>query len=265
MKDLTAGVKETARRAGVQLVGIAPVERFAQAPEGHKPNDLLKNAGSVISMVWAMPYGTAQTVPSGSYLTYGYDLLNEKLHEAAFAVAWFLEERGYITLPLQTAGEITSFTISREWPEPEVFRMGLFSHRHAAVEAGLGEIGMHSALVTPQYGSRVRLVSVISTAKLIPDRKLSQKVCDPEKCHLRCVKVCPSKAISGNRTISHYRCMTSRLREVGEPYDLNRFKEYGVAHALIRSRKVPIAIPTCGRCIAFCPVGALETRGTVSE
>ncbi len=257
MEDLTKSVKEVARKAGANLVGIAPVERFVKAPEGHKPNDLLKTAKSVISMVCAMPYGTAATAPSASYMTYGYAILNQKLHEMAFAVAWFLEEQGYLSLPLQTTGDISSMKIVKEWPELEIRRMGVFSHRHAAVEAGLGEIGMNCALVTPQYGSRLRLVSVLTAAKLAPDAKLTNKVCDAEKCGYRCVKACPFEALPGNGTINHYRCLAGRLRELGEPYDLKRFKEVVEAHPLVRGSRTQIATPTCGRCVVSCPIGVL--------
>ncbi len=257
MKDLSKMVKEVAKKAGAHLVGIAPVERFTKAPQGHKPNDLLKQAKSVIAMACTMPYGTALTAPSASYMTYGYAILNQKLHEMAFAVAWFLEEEGHLSLPLQTTGDIAFMKIVKEWPEPEIFRMGVFSHRHAAVEAGLGEIGMNCALVTPQYGSRLRLVSVLTAAKLAPDSKLTKKVCDAEKCGYRCVKACPFGALPGDGTINHYRCLAGRLRELGESYDLKRFKEVAEAHPLIRGSKTQIATPTCGRCVVSCPIGVL--------
>ena len=256
MIELTKKVKEVAKEAGAHLVGIAPLERFVQAPQGHRPEDLLKNAKSVISMACAIPYGVIKTAPSHSYLTYGYDLLNQRMHEAAFAVTWFLEEEGYISLPIP-AGATLSVEINEEGPEPFVYRMGVFSHRHAAAEAGLGEIGIHSALVTPQYGARVILVSVITSAELLSDPKLTEKVCDPERCGTKCVKGCPGKALPGDRTINQYRCMVSRLRRVGEPYDLNRFKEYAKAHPLLRNSKFPVALPTCVRCIISCPIGAL--------
>ena len=260
-EQLSHSVKELARRGGARLVGIAPVERFANAPEGHKPIDLLKEAQSVISIACVMPLGTALTVPSISYMTYGFGLLDQKLHEIAFLLAWLLEENGYIGLPLVATGEISSVKIIEEGPEPAVIRMGLFSHRHAAVECGLGEIGMNCALVTPQYGSRLRLVSVITTARLIPDPKLTEKICDPKKCGFRCVKACPHKALPGNGTINQYRCLTGRLQEAGEQNPLNRLKEYASAHPLLRHVKIPIAPPICARCMVCCPMGRLVATG----
>ena len=48
--NLTQAVKQLAMDQQLDFVRIAPVERFWQAPEGHKPTDLLKGAQSVVSI-----------------------------------------------------------------------------------------------------------------------------------------------------------------------------------------------------------------------
>ena len=68
-----------------------------------------------------------------------------------------------------------------------------FSHRHAAVAAGLGEFGLCNLLLTPQYGSRQRLVSIISKAPLAADPLVTERLCLGEKCSL-CLKNCPAGA-----------------------------------------------------------------------
>ena len=41
--------------------------------------------------------------------------------------------------------------------------------RHAATRAGLGEFGYKNALLTPQFGPRQRINSVLTDAELAPD------------------------------------------------------------------------------------------------
>ena len=53
----------------------------------------------------------------------------------------------------------------------------MFSNRHAAVRAGLGEFGLNNVVVTPEYGPRVRFNSVITQAELEPSPLLKEKVC----------------------------------------------------------------------------------------
>lgn len=42
----------------------------------------------------------------------------------------------------------------------------IFSHRHAAVRAGLGEFGLDNVVVTPEYSQLVRLNTILTTAEL---------------------------------------------------------------------------------------------------
>jgi hypothetical protein len=46
--DLTTAVKALAREQGAYLVGMASVDRFAGAPRGHHPTDMLPGAQSVV-------------------------------------------------------------------------------------------------------------------------------------------------------------------------------------------------------------------------
>ncbi|MHA1257232.1 MAG: hypothetical protein ACTSPS_16705 [Promethearchaeota archaeon] len=64
-----------------------------------------------------------------------------------------------------------------------------FSHRCAAVAAGLGRVGWSGNVVTEDYGARVLFNSVITDAKLTPDTPMEKNPCN--NCKL-CEKVCQS-------------------------------------------------------------------------
>jgi epoxyqueuosine reductase QueG len=70
--------------------------------------------------------------------------------------------------------------------------IGDLSHKHAAVLAGLGQMGKSSLLITPQYGNRVYISSVITNAPLEPDEPFKEDLC--KDCDI-CIKACPVKAI----------------------------------------------------------------------
>mgnify|MGYP002860631133 FL=1 len=68
-----------------------------------------------------------------------------------------------------------------------------FSHVIAGLYAGLGTIGMNHTLLTPEYGPRVRLVSVITDAELPADKMQKQELC----IHCRaCARRCPMQAFA---------------------------------------------------------------------
>ena len=67
----------------------------------------------------------------------------------------------------------------------------IVSQKHAAQAAGLGTIGRHSMLITPEFGSMVWLGTVLCSEELEAD-ELKESVCN--NCNL-CVEACPVKAL----------------------------------------------------------------------
>jgi ferredoxin len=202
--DLTTRVKQLALNNDVDYVGIAPVDRFEHAPQGHKPTDLLPGAKSVVSMGIRISLGPqlSQRIALAnkelrhvgfSYRWFGYGMLNMHfLDRAAFVVTRVLQGEGYVAVPVVASGV-----------EDIRNMIAAFSHRHAAVAAGIGELGWNTVCITPDWGPRVRFVSVITTAELEPDPMYhGPKLCDVDRCRELgggvpiCVKVCPLRLFS---------------------------------------------------------------------
>jgi len=209
--SLTEKVKKLALKSDIDFVGIASVDRFANAPKGHKPDEILPNAKSVISIGIRMNRGPLLTQRIAlsdkklrhiafSYRWYAYGLENQYfLDRAAFLITKLLEKEGEIAMPIVTSGV--------EGEEGEEI-MALFSNRHAAVAAGLGEIGWNGLCLTPNYGPRQRFSSIITTADLKPDPMYQgPKLCDLKKCVELgqgipiCVKLCPLGVFSTNKSV----------------------------------------------------------------
>ena len=194
---LKEAIRDIAFSHSMDLMGIAPVDRFVNAPEGRRPTDLLPEAKSVISMAIRINTGVARANDIAwkglrraiyAYLLYGYAELNWVMADAALAMARFIERKGKIALPIPPSP-----------PNDTEELVGMFSNRHAAVAAGLGELGWNSLLITPQYAGRLRVVSVITEAELEPDPMYKgPSICDMKKCQLECIKACPVHAISTN-------------------------------------------------------------------
>jgi epoxyqueuosine reductase len=72
---------------------------------------------------------------------------------------------------------------------------GRFQHRMAATRAGLGWIGKNSCLITPEFGPRVRLVTILTNMPLTTGTPIEESGCDD--CRL-CVEACPAKALTGH-------------------------------------------------------------------
>ena len=96
--------------------------------------------------------------------------------------------------------------IISEGDKPEIKLTVMFSHRHAAVAAGLGEMGLNSLFLDPKLGPRIRLASIITEAPMEANPLIEKRVCQPEHCGEACVKACPPQALVGNGLVKHYTC-----------------------------------------------------------
>jgi epoxyqueuosine reductase len=139
-------ILDFAKAKGADVVAVAPVDRFAGAPQGHRPEDLLPGGRSVAAMAKRIPRAIVKKIPGPYYEKFGYHDLNAHLRELAYHVAVFFEDQGYEAFPLDPsiADQARRVEIIQEQPEPKIKIYGDFSHRHAIVAAGLGEIAASS-------------------------------------------------------------------------------------------------------------------------
>ncbi len=221
---LTASLKRFAIAEGADQVGIARAESFSGAPKGHRPDDLLRGAKSVIVMAVALPAAAFESAPSREY-SMSYMIANRELNTIAFRIAKYLQEKGYRALhvPASPPYDLESM-------------MGDLSHRHAGYLAGIGVFGKNSLLLSPKYGARMRLVSVVTEAVLKPNRVLDLDLC--REC-TSCIRGCPAKALKGGGVVDKPAC-NDRHMIVGRQLQLADWEQI------------------CGVCIRVCPIGKSE-------
>ena len=194
--------------AGADIVGFGSVERLERAPEIMRPQRYLPDAVSMVSIALHINEAVcdliARSARNGavppsyhSFQLFTLVLINRKLDELAYLCAKFLEHRGYRAYPFP-ANVPHILKPSELYPGGP----GDISHKHVAVACGLGHIGWHSLLITPQFATRQKLVSIVTNASLEPDPMLEQPLCDPDACGVYCAKVCPTNAIPQDTTRS---------------------------------------------------------------
>ena len=254
MSDLTVEVKTLAKAQGAHLVGVASVDRFEGAPKGHHPADLLRGAKSVVVLAHRFFQGVlecdrfgreSELIPEDdladvqqTVFRFLYDTANMRLQMVGAQLATFLEDQGYASLPLPAGG----FKVGAG-------RYAFFSHRHAAVLAGLGELGLNNLLLTPQYGPRVRLDSMITTAELTPDALCEGPICPGEEACGLCLKA--------------HDCFGEiyNLEMAGKTMALARFTG-GCPSDLCRRKNPNAELPYIRYCWGVCPVGKQKVGQT---
>jgi epoxyqueuosine reductase QueG len=207
-------VKEIAKKAGADLVGIASMDRFEGAPKQMDPRYINPDAKALIVIATRIPRGTLRGIEEGTYfLSYssmGYGGINAIYNPM---ILWhltrYIEDEGYEATPIPNdyydwpaihydtgkPKENWSRPVSPDKPAPDVF----LHFRIAAFCAGLGEIGYSKLLLTPEFGPRQRFACILTDAPLEPDPLYEgPPICD--RCML-CVKECTMNAISATETV----------------------------------------------------------------
>lgn len=211
MSKLTKRIKDFAIENGAHLFGVAPVERFAGAPRGHHPTDFLPDCQSVVVMAcrildrglehWKILEHGGEFVPEQHVRDvmqdYWWEIqshgpASDMLSPLALRVAMKLQDAGFGTVHIRSSnGDLYGIRFLKDRLVP---LHALFSHKHAAVRAGLGEFGHNNLVITPEYGPRVRFSTVLTAARLEPSPLLQKKTCLGAKCGL-CTSHCGSAGV----------------------------------------------------------------------
>ncbi len=204
MPDLRDAIARQLLSWGADLVGFASIDRFADAPEGCRPTDYMPECRTVISLgmhlfegmadVWG-EYGQAGRTLT-PYIFYGYGLPNMEGAGIASRMARLLEREGFKSLCFLPTWPTSLYKYMDETETTNKMRSE-FSQRHAAVAAGLGELGWNGLVLTPEFGSMQRFNAILTSAEVEPSPLYAgPPLCRSEECRHLCVRVCPADAFS---------------------------------------------------------------------
>lgn len=229
----TGQLKRRAQTLGAHLVKAGPVERWLDPPpfdsekvhvyphSGYLPTELMPSARSFIVMAVRLLDGVVDTTTTACKTTaiqgnFAYVYLNRRLHDITFGVASWLEDHGYRSVPLgyNIGARYNHVADTDERIIGPTY--GLFSMKRAAVLAGLGRKAKNGLVASPEWGTRIRLGAVLTTAELESDPLLEGDPC-PTHCNV-CAAVCPTEAIRQNGQVSHLRCFSDTGR-LGTTFD----------------------------------------------
>ena len=171
MKQATpeAEIKKKGLSFGSRVAGIASVDSINRfAPEGHRPDDLLTGARSVIVLGGGEPTGGAWKSRTNRVMgSIGYS--RNSLGSAARQLAYYIEERfGYYAAPIPSGNKIGHYPY--------------ISLKLCAEMAGLGSRSMAAGiLLNSEYGL-LYFNAAITTMELQADGPLAEPVCPHDSC-----------------------------------------------------------------------------------
>lgn len=215
---MTPQLKELLSQNGADLVGIGDM------------NDITNGEYRIgVSVAVALPKKIIydlQEAPTKEYYEL-YHSLNEKLNNIVRKGEEYLREQGF-----DAYAQTTDRVVTNEE------RISKIPHKTVATRAGIGWIGKNCLLVTPQYGSAIRISSILTNAPLEIEKAQNKSLCGG--CEL-CVKMCPAQALKGT------------LWEVGvQRKDIVDIEKCYKKQREIMAEKTGIEVDLCGKCFAVC-------------
>ncbi len=164
-----------------------------------------------------------------------YRTVNRLIDEIELKIGKEIESMGYSYFPVASS---QSINVNGAYYE------GFFSHKTAATRSGLGWVGKNGLLVTPKFGPRVRLGTVLTDWVLPVEEPVVKSAC--LSCDL-CVKACPAVALTGkNWEAGMARCEIVDAKACSDHMS-KHYKHIGRGSV-------------CGICIAACPKGRIYKK-----
>lgn len=152
------------------------------------PPDAPEDLPYAVSIVIALSNAVIDEIGDAPTQTYyhHYRTVNAYIDRMLLQVGMLLQSEGYRYIPIGASQSINSGTIRSH--------TGRYSHKKAAVSAGLGTIGKSTLFLHNTLGPRVRLGTLFTDCPLAESAKVAVSVCGD--CNL-CVTSCPAHAIKG--------------------------------------------------------------------
>ncbi|MBQ8447826.1 MAG: epoxyqueuosine reductase [Clostridia bacterium] len=214
-------LREMLLEHGADLVGFSCVRE--ELPEELK---IYPYAVTIVRKLAKAVTNTIQGAPTMIYFQH-YRMTNTKLDLLALDAVSFIEKQGYLALPIAA---------SQSTPDDKEAYKGVFPHKTGAVKAGLGFIGKSGVLITEEYGSFVRLATVLTDMPLEPSGTVQMSKCGA--CTI-CRDACPAGAITGKEYVP------GDARS--EIFDAKKCSEHMKTYKHIGRGAV------CGICMSVCP------------
>lgn len=211
MNDLQKELFEVLKSKGAELVGVGDIEGLFDTDMKYGVCVVMHLPVEMVEVLRDHPTDETQAT---------YAAFRPHIEEVIKAGADFLREKGYNV-------------ITGMLGDKPIF------HKTVATRAGIGWVGKNNIVVTKEFGSAIRLGTILTDAPLEVDEPITESQCGA--CDL-CVRNCPAKALTG------------KLWEPGLAFGELHSIDLCRGYAKERAEKDPYYanIGMCGKCYAVC-------------
>jgi len=253
---ITDRIRKIAEDENIPVFGIGPAAAMADEKPGHRPDDLLPGARSLICFGIPVPLGVYQMPTYGLETVWRSQNLNyRRLDTLSMHIAALLEENGDRAIPTygcMPLGLNQKGTV-----------VGYLNQVRMAEITGIGVTGKNGLLLNSRFGARLMLGGLLTTAELPVMRypEADEPGCPPD-CQI-CAEACPVDAIMPDeKQVKIMRC----LRYTSRTPAMSRIKFVFLRATNHQKAARYLSLTTfdehtfniCSECVARCPYGKLD-------
>jgi len=211
--DLTHEVRQFARDLGFIRVAVARAQRSTIEKESRQFRSWIE-AGYHGSMTYLEKSAQVRCDPANPsmltgvksvlVLAAGYTRLEQETSRVQGRFARYARGRDYHNILYKRVKKIAALLRRYGYHSRCSVDSMPVLERAWARNAGLGFIGKNCCLIVPGFGSYVFLATALTTAELVPDRRLEQ---DCGQCDI-CLKHCPTGALQSEYRLDARKCIS---------------------------------------------------------
>lgn len=184
----------------IPVFGITSAKSLENEPLGYRPSDMLASAESIICLGIPVPKGIFKCQERSEWMYWRAANIHYRNIDAALMRACsMIEEKDEVAVPVYGCFPYDIKGKGDFWGYMSLVRIG--------EAVGIGKIGKNGLLFNSQYGPRLLLGGIVTTASLPamawPER--DEKGC-PEDCFV-CQDQCPVKAIDKSGKVDRVGCI----------------------------------------------------------
>jgi epoxyqueuosine reductase QueG len=226
----TSDLKNFCKSSGADLVGIADLEPLKHGLPT-VPESILARFKYAVSVAIRLDTEIINSItdhPTPEYAGH-YRNINASLDALTSGLVQWILQQGY---------HAQAIPASRIVDETNL--LGNVSHKAVARMAGIGWQGKSLLIISPEFGPKIRLATVLTDMDIEPDTPVKNRCGECSEC----AKACPASAIKNVSTNSYYTDRHDALyfnRCADKTWEFNEMPGIGAR--------------ICGVCVKACPFG----------
>jgi epoxyqueuosine reductase QueG len=248
MQQIFKEIRALFSQNNIPVFGIAKALSLQNEPSGYRPSDLLASAQSILCLGMPVPKGIFKSEERSEWMYWrAANIYYRNIDAILIRTCSIVEEKGEVAVPAYSCFPYDIKGKGDFWGYLSLVRM--------AEAVGIGKVGKNGLLFNSQYGPRLLLGGIVTTASLpvVAWPKKDEKGC-PENC-FACQEQCPVGAIEKSGKVDRVACTQHSSKS---PIFSYLMKTKQINHEDVKMMNHLTAVDDhsmyrCIKCVSVCP------------